>query len=135
MVSNKKAKRGSRKSHRINEVYYAEGDEQKYGKITKCLGDSRFTIKLLDGSNTELIGLMKGSLKRRMWVRLDDIVLITLRDFEQDKCDIIGKYNDKQKLELMENNIITNVIDNNDIENEDNIFGYNDEIPLDISSI
>lgn len=134
MVSNKKAKRGSRKSYRFNEIQYAEGDEQKYGKITKCLGDSRFIIKLLDDSELELTGLMKGSLKKRMWVKLDDIVLITLREFELDKCDIIGRYNDKQKSELFDNKLIINKRE----QDQDDIFGYvnEDEIhEIDISSI
>lgn len=134
MVSNKKAKRGSRKGYRFNEIQYAEGDEQKYGKITKCLGDSRFTIKLLDDSELELTGLMKGSLKKRMWVKLDDIVLITLREFELDKCDIIGRYNDKQKTELFDNKLIINKRE----QDQDDIFGYvnEDEIhEIDISSI
>lgn len=47
---------------------------------------------------SERIGSIRGSMYKRVWIEKDDIVLVSVRDFQQDKCDIIYKYtNDEIK--------------------------------------
>lgn len=64
-----------------------EGTE--YARVTKLLGNGRMTCECFDGP--QRLGIVRGSLKRcRIGER--DIVLIGLRDFQNDKCDIMIKY-------------------------------------------
>ncbi len=45
---------------------------------------------------------IRGSLKNRVWINNGDIVLLGLRDFGEDKGDVILKYYDEEAKELKE---------------------------------
>ena len=66
-------------------------DEQSYGRIIKMLGDGRFECSCFE-LDKNLIGHIRGSMRRRVWLTIGDIVLVSLRDFDDKKCDIIHKY-------------------------------------------
>jgi initiation factor 1A len=68
-------------------------DEQTYGLILKCYGNGRFQV--LCNDNVERLGVLRGSLRKRgVWVTTNSLVLVSRRDFEQqkDKVDIIHGY-------------------------------------------
>ena len=71
-------------------IEFAEGDTQQYAKITNMLGDRRVTVMLND--KTERLGLIPGRFRKRVWMSRGDIVLVSVRDFQDDKVDIIHKY-------------------------------------------
>ena len=64
------------------------------GTVTQRLGGSRMYVACLDG-NTRLARI-PGRLKRSLWVRAGDIVLIEPWEFDTKKCDILWKYNKTQ---------------------------------------
>ena len=68
-----------------------DSDEQDYGKVIKLLGNCR--VRLLCNDKIERIGLIRGSMKKKQWVNLDNIVLYSKREYENDKVDIIFVYN------------------------------------------
>lgn len=86
----KKFKSQKKDAKKARELIFKE-DEQSYARITKSLGDSRFECECFDLNET-IIGLVRGSFKKKIWMRVGDIVLISLRDFDKTKCDIIHKY-------------------------------------------
>ena len=45
---------------------------------------------------------IRGSLKNRVWINGGDIILLGLRDFGEDKADVILKYYDEEAKELKE---------------------------------
>lgn len=65
-------------------------DGQVYAKVTKVLGDGRFVCAGFDG--TDRLGVVRGRLRRRAWVKVGEIVLVALRDFQDSKSDIIDIY-------------------------------------------
>jgi len=75
-------------------------DQQDYGRITKVLGGCRFMV-LLSTTNRESIGWLCGSLHRRGWLMVDSVVLVSIRDFQNDKVDIIHKYTDDNVKQLL----------------------------------
>lgn len=75
-------------------------DLQDYGRITKVLGGCRFSI-LLSMTNRETIGWLCGSLHRRGWLAVDSVVLVSIRDFQTDKVDIIHKYTEENVKQLL----------------------------------
>lgn len=102
-----------------------DSEFQTYGYITKVLGNCRFDIDSWDG--IKRIGHVRGKIRKRSWCILGDLVLISLRDFQDDKCDIIKKYTDEEvQLLLKENEISESFIkkgftifsNNNIIDNE-----------------
>lgn len=74
-------------------------DDQEYGKITKMLGDRKVTLALIDGS--EILGLIPGKFRKRVWFKTDDIVLVGRREFQDDRVDIIYKYHDYEARKLL----------------------------------
>jgi translation initiation factor 1A len=69
-------------------------DGQEYAIITKVLGDSRMECECMD--NTKRICHIRGKLHRRVWMSLGDVVLISTRDYQEEKGDIIHKYNQEE---------------------------------------
>ena len=49
----------------------------------------------------ERIAHIRGSMYKKIWIAKEDIVLVSLRDFENNKCDIIYKYNDDEIKKLV----------------------------------
>lgn len=93
----KKGKSGKHGGDAKYEVPYCE-DGQVYGRVLKMLGNGRLTAKCSDGK--ERACRIRGSMRKREWVRPGDTVLIALREFDADKADVIHRYQpaDVQKM-------------------------------------
>jgi translation initiation factor 1A len=85
----KDIRRGEDAGAERRELLFAETD-QTYGTVTAILGSGRFTVMCHDGRDR--LGILRGKLHRRQWVRVDSTVLLGLRDFEPTKADIIHVY-------------------------------------------
>lgn len=55
------------------------------------LGNSRCEVVCMDGVTR--MAHIRGKLKNKVWIQLSDYVLVGLREFQDDKCDILMKYN------------------------------------------
>ena len=64
------------------------------------LGNGRIEAYCMDG--VKRMCTIRGSLKNRVWINNGDIVLVGLRDFGEDKGDVILKYYDEESKELKE---------------------------------
>ena len=72
------------------------------GIAVKMLGFDRILVKCQDGH--ERLCRIRGKLKRRVWVRQGDIVLVSPWDFQSDKRgDIIWRYKRNQAEWLRKN--------------------------------
>jgi len=103
---------------------------QYFAYVTKILGSGRvnldYYIPKIDEKTNEIlnwdkqskIGVIRGKMMRRVYVNLNDIVLVTERDFDKSKVDIIEKYQMTQiaYLKKFSNFPPMNEISNNDIE-------------------
>ncbi len=85
----KKQKKESN-SKQARELIYKD-DEQSYARIIKSLGDSRFECECFD-LNKNLIAHVRGAFKKRVWMNVGDIILVSYRNFDKERCDIIHKY-------------------------------------------
>lgn len=90
---------------------------QSYGIILKVLGGYHYDIKTMDGDNFQ--GRLSGSLRRFTRVKTGDIILVSLREFDKEKCDIIYVYDDIDTKKLYKEGEITSYLGNNKIVNED----------------
>lgn len=60
------------------------------------LGNGRCEIYCFDGSKR--LGHIRGKMRKKVWIKTGDIVLVGLRDYQDEKCDIIMKYtNDESR--------------------------------------
>jgi len=65
-------------------------DGQEYARVLAMLGNGRVRAKFGDGSERQC--RIRGSMRRREWVHVGDVVLVALRDLAGDKADIVYKY-------------------------------------------
>lgn len=92
----KKFKKGKKSSSHFSKklIVKNEGegvDDQEYGKIVKVSGGGRFRVFCFDGK--ERMGTVCGQMRKRVWVKADDVVLVCLwTGIQDDKCTIIHKY-------------------------------------------
>ncbi|GAF69796.1 unnamed protein product [marine sediment metagenome] len=96
----KKYKRGKKGTSPIKKKIILKEDEQEYADVIKLLGDSRCDLMCYDGRKR--LGIIRGKLTKRVWIKNGDLVLITKRDYQDNKCDIVHKYSDNDKLFLEE---------------------------------
>lgn len=94
--------RGVKTSRSVNKAGSRElkmrDDDQRYGIVTKLLGNNRVMVNIIEDNKVsrECRCTIRGSMRRREWIRVDNVVLVALRDFADDVHDIIGKYNDDE---------------------------------------
>lgn len=87
----KKKRKDKKPGDGIKRYLETKGESEEYAKITKLLGDRRVKITLADNQST--LGIIPGKFRKRLWMNIGDIVLVNKRDYQDDKCDIIYKYN------------------------------------------
>ncbi len=101
---------------------------QEYAQVVNAKGNGRFELNCCDGGKTRM-GMICGTMRKRVWVNRSDLVLISLWEGMTDdtKCSIIHKYTEdeakqlKKEGELPENfNLNLDELDNNS--DEDNGF-------------
>jgi translation initiation factor 1A len=67
---------------------------QEYAVVLKMLGDGRLTAACNDGK--ERLGIIRGAMRKRVYIRVDDFILLGLREFQDDKADVIHKYSPEE---------------------------------------
>ena len=65
-------------------------DGEEYAQVMKILGGGRMEVNCMD--DVKRIAKVRGKFRKRVWARMNDIVLVVLREFEADKCDITHVY-------------------------------------------
>merc|ERR1711990_773307 len=95
-----KRKRGKNMNFDKRELVYKEED-QDYGQVMRLLGGGRVEVNCLDG-NVKRLCTIRGKMKNRVWINGGDIVLVSLREFGDDKADIIHKYYAEEAFELQD---------------------------------
>jgi translation initiation factor 1A len=108
----KKHKRGKANRNTNNGDLELKDDLQEYGLVIKLLGNCRCEIKCSDGVTR--LGHIRGKMKKRVWVNTGDIILASLRDYQDGKCDIIVKYNPSEINKLKSYGEIPQLFDRND---------------------
>lgn len=66
------------------------GEGQLFGRVIKLVGGDNIIVKCTDGKVRTC--RIRGKIKRRMWIRDSDLVLIAPWDFQSEKADIIWRY-------------------------------------------
>jgi translation initiation factor 1A len=88
-IGGKGAKKGKNISIARNTLIEKDTD-QEYAQVLKMLGSGR--IRLQSESGLEMVGIIRGKMYKRTWIGVGDLVLISNREFQRDKADVIHKY-------------------------------------------
>lgn len=98
---NKKYKSNRGRDNQQNRELILKEDGQEYAQVLKMYGGGRCEVYCMDGQVR--IGTIRGRMQNRrsrVWINKDDIVLVSLRRFENKKCDIVHKYLDEEVMTL-----------------------------------
>jgi translation initiation factor 1A len=71
---------------------------QEYAKVIALMGEGRVQAICADG--VERICHIRGTLRKKVWIVKDDIILVSLRDFQDKKGDILVKYCEQEVRQL-----------------------------------
>jgi len=89
----------------IGELVYP-GQGELLGVVTKLLGFDRIQVKCQDGK--ERLCRIRGKMKRRVWIREGDIVIVAPWDFQTDeRADVVWRYTHAQADTLRRKGLLT----------------------------
>ena len=96
MVKNKGGKKTKGKSRKVfrtrelglNDLQKVDG--QEYAFVISPFGDGRYDLMCYD--KIKRMGRLRGTLRRTARINKNDVVLVSLRDFQSSKCDIVAHY-------------------------------------------
>jgi translation initiation factor 1A len=121
-------KKRNTKQHGHSELVLKE-DGQEYAKVISLVGEGRLMAQCMDG--VERLCHIRGALKKKVWILKDDMILISLRDFQDEKADVLVKYTEQEVRTLRsmgEINMQTDKkTDNNTTIGDDRDSGFNFE--------
>lgn len=114
MPKDQKSKKNSdrKPSEKVKAELPQKVDGTVYGQAVRILGDCNFTVLCFDGRE-RMCHLRKAARKGEK-VGLDTIVLVGLRDYQDDKADIVHVYTKEQTSQLRNMKAIPSKISSND---------------------
>lgn len=109
--------RDKKKHQKFNSVkidnYIIDDECEEYAYVKKLLGNCRASLVTNSGNDT--IGIIRGSMRKfnkRVLIEAGDIVVVSKRDFQDSKVDIVHKYNTDQVQQLVKDGKLSNTISN-----------------------
>lgn len=108
-IRNKKSKVDFNRDKAMNYIINEEYEEYAY--VIKLLGNCRATV--ISNSGITSIGIIRGTLRKfnkRIMIENSDIVVISKRDYQDNKVDIVHKFNSDQCKILVKNKDISNIL-------------------------
>jgi translation initiation factor 1A len=79
-------------------------NREQFATADLMLGANHIRVRSYDGVTR--VGRIKGKIKKRVWIREGDVLVVVPWDFQDDKCDIIYRYTKPQVEWLMKNNYL-----------------------------
>ena len=96
--NNKKNSKKSKGYSSVERVLLTKEPGQEYACILKRLGGPMLSVKCCDG--TLRLAKIRGKLMKRCWMKEGDWILVSLRDFNDKKVDVIHKFNEDEVRKL-----------------------------------
>lgn len=115
---------------------------QSYALVTKMLGGCRVECTLYGngaitsgkhssgggGMGTNAIGVIRGAMRKKVYINASDVILVSVRDFEPGKVDVIHKYSNDEVRELIKlKEMPSNIHDTQNIDGNAGEINFADE--------
>mmetsp|Transcript_20886 Transcript_20886/g.67627 ORF Transcript_20886/g.67627 Transcript_20886/m.67627 type:complete len:142 (+) Transcript_20886:76-501(+) len=120
----KNRRRGKNENDEKRELVFKE-DGQEYAQVLRMLGNGRLEAQCIDGMKR--LCHIRGKMRKKVWVNAGDIVLLGLRDFQDEKADVILKYLADEARSLKAYGELPDSIRVNETDTFDDERGENDE--------
>jgi len=79
-------------------------NREQFGSAELMMGANHIRVRCFDGVTR--IGRIKGKIKKRVWIREGDILIVIPWSFQDEKCDIVYRYTGPQVDWLRRNNYL-----------------------------
>lgn len=79
-------------------------NREMFGCAELMMGANHIRIRCFDGVTR--MGRIKGKIKKKVWIREGDILIVVPWNFQDEKCDIIYRYTGPQVEWLRRNNYL-----------------------------
>lgn len=121
----KRVRRGKKNAGQtITRSLTTKDKNQEYVRVTGLLGDCRLNVINIDG--VERIAIIRGKMRKRVWIKKDDILLVGLRGYQDDRVDVLHKYNSNESKQLVKKgeivrDLLGEIIDAGDGDGDDGV--------------
>lgn len=95
------------------DIYEINFDYEEYGLVKKLLGNCR--VNLICNSGEEVVGVIRGNMRKynkRVLIEKGDIVVISKREYQSNKVDIVYKVPLDQYPDILNSDKISNTLRN-----------------------
>ena len=120
---NKHKKMKNNKENNEDVLILKDSEDQDYAKVQKLLGNCR--VELMCNDKEKRLGIIRGQMRKKVWVNINSVVLYSKREYEDDKVDIIHVYKNETLLNHYKKMNLTFSILNEE-EKDDDIYFNND---------
>ncbi|BAE62760.1 eukaryotic translation initiation factor eIF-1A subunit [Aspergillus flavus] len=86
----KNRRRGKNESDKEKRELVFKEEGQEYAQVVKMLGNGRLEALCFDGEKR--LAHIRGKLRKKVWINQGDIILLSLRDYQDEKGDVLLKY-------------------------------------------
>ena len=86
----KNRRRGKNENENEKRELIFKEEGQEYAQVTRMLGNGRLEAACFDGQKR--LAHIRGKMRKKVWIAQGDIILLSLREFQDDKADVIQKY-------------------------------------------
>jgi len=97
-------KSGNNPDEQVRSPMPKEIKREMFGIADQLLGASKIKVMCADGQSR--MGRIRGKLKKRMWIREGDLLIIRPWEFQDEKADIIYRYTRTQASNLARRGVI-----------------------------
>jgi len=90
----KNRRRGKNENDDIKRELVMKEEGQSYAQVTRILGNGHleaFCFDMTTGGKKRFCHI-RGKLRKKVWINQGDIILVGLRDYQDDRADVIMKY-------------------------------------------
>jgi len=93
-----KKHKGKKNNVKVSKNLEVPEFDETIGQVVRVKGNGRFDVRCIDG--IERSGILRGTMRKRVWVNRLDLLLVEPWSFETDKCSILHKYDDDEFVKL-----------------------------------
>jgi len=86
----KNRRRGKNENDNEKRELTFKEEGQEYAQVVKILGNGRLEALCFDGEKR--LAHIRGKLRKKVWINQGDIILLSLREYQDQKGDVILKY-------------------------------------------
>ncbi|TFG57273.1 MAG: translation initiation factor eIF-1A [Methanomassiliicoccus sp.] len=108
-LSNVTYNQGDQSEEILRCPYPNKKEGEMFGIADQLLGASRIKIMCADGNSR--MGRIPGKIKKRMWIREGDLVIIRPWDFQDEKCDVLYRFTKTQSSHLSRRKVLPKNLD------------------------